>query len=51
MNDDRRTGTAITTVELIPSKDVRASIEETGCVLTDFEKATLIYNQDRKSVV
>ena len=44
MNDDRRVGTAITTVELIPSKDVRAYMEEKGRVLTDFEKATLIYN-------
>lgn len=32
---DKRTGTAITIAELIPSKDVR------GLVFTDFEKATL----------
>lgn len=30
--------------ELIPSKDVREHMEQKGCVLSDFEKATLIYN-------
>lgn len=30
--------------ELIPSKAVREYMEQQGCVLTDFEKATLIYN-------
>lgn len=37
-------GTGITIGELIPSKDVRAYMKEKGRVLTDFEKATLIYN-------
>ena len=36
--------TGITIEELIPSKDVRAYMQEKGRVLTDFEKATLIYN-------
>lgn len=31
-------------IELIPSKDVRESIEKTGRTFTDFEKATIIYN-------
>lgn len=35
--------------ELIPSKDVREHMEKKGCVLTDFEKATLIYNHSGMS--
>lgn len=49
MSNDKGTGAGITLAELIPSKDVRASIEETGRVLTDFEKATLIYNHSGMS--
>lgn len=49
MSNDKGTGTGITLAELIPSKDVRACIEETGRVLTDFEKATLIYNHSGMS--
>ena len=30
--------------DLIPSKDVRWYLERQGRVLTDFEKATLVYN-------
>lgn len=30
--------------DLIPSKDVRQYMEKQGRVLTDFEKATLVYN-------
>lgn len=39
MSNDKGTGAGITLAELIPSKDVRAIMEETGRVLTDFEKA------------
>ena len=35
--------------ELIPSKDVREHMEKKGRVLTDFEKATLIYNHSGMS--
>lgn len=35
--------------ELIPSKDVRAYMEKRGRVLTDFEKAALIYNHSEMS--
>lgn len=35
--------------ELIPSKDVRRYMEKQGCVLTDFEKAALIYNHSGMS--
>ena len=35
--------------ELIPSKDVREHMEKKGRVLTDFEKATLIYNHSEMS--
>lgn len=31
-------------LELIPSKDVREYMKETGRVFTDFEKAAIIYN-------
>ena len=49
MSNDKRVGTAITIAELIPSKDVREHLEEMGCVFTDFEKATLIYNHSEMS--
>ena len=49
MSNYKGTDTGITLAELIPSKDVRACIEETGRVLTDFEKATLIYNHSGMS--
>ena len=49
MGNDKEMGAGITLEELIPSKDVRASIEEMGRVLTDFEKATLIYNHSGMS--
>lgn len=35
--------------ELVPSKDVREYMEKQGCVLTDFEKATLVYNHSGMS--
>lgn len=35
--------------ELIPSKDVRDYMVKRGCVLNDFEKATLIYNHSEMS--
>ena len=49
VSNDKGTGAGITLAELIPSKDVRTSIEEAGCVLTDFEKTTLIYNHSGMS--
>lgn len=38
-----------TLAELIPSKDVREHMVKTRHVLTDFEKATLIYNHSKMS--
>ena len=49
MSSDRGIDTRITLAELIPSKDVRACIEEAGRILTDFEKVTLIYNHSGMS--
>lgn len=39
----------INIAEVIPSKDVREYMEKQGRVLTDFEKATLVYNHSRMS--
>lgn len=49
MSNDKGTGTGITFAELIPSKDVRACMEEKGRVLIDFDKATLICNHSGMS--
>ena len=39
----------IETAKLIPSKDVREYMEKQGRVLSDFEKATFIYNHSGMS--
>lgn len=44
---DKKSDLRITLAELIPSKDVCAHMEKQGRILTDFEKATLIYNHSR----
>lgn len=41
---DKKSNLKTTLAELIPSKDVCAYMEQQGCILNDFEKATLIYN-------
>lgn len=41
---DKKSGFKITLEKLIPSKDVCAYMKQQGRILTDFEKATLIYN-------
>lgn len=41
---DKKSDLRITLAKLIPSKDVCTYMEQQGRILTDFEKATLIYN-------
>lgn len=42
--NDRRNHSGITLAELIPSKDVCSYMKQQGHIVTDFEKATLIYH-------